>query len=54
MSRDTNGCVFCGVVKNKVYERNSHTMSELKDHISDALTKIDGDRNLYRNVYQSA
>jgi hypothetical protein len=44
---------FWGVVKNKVYERNPHTVNELKDYISDAFTEIDGDRNLCRTVCQS-
>ena len=34
------------VVRIKVYDRNPHTVNELKDYISDAFNKIDGDRNL--------
>ena len=37
---------FGGVVKNKVYERNPHTVNELNGYISDALTEIDGEWNL--------
>ena len=37
---------FWGVVKNKVCDRNPHTLNELKYYISDAFTEIDGDRNL--------
>ena len=35
-----------GVGKNKVHERNPHIVNELKDHISDTFTEIDGDRHL--------
>ena len=41
---------FWGVVKNRVYERNPHTMNELKDNISGAFSEIDGDRNLCHTV----
>ena len=41
------------VVKNKVYERNPHTVNELKDYISDAFAEIDGNQNLCRTVCQS-
>ena len=43
-----------GVVKSKVYERNTHTVNELKDCISDAFTEIYGYQNLCRTVCQSA
>ena len=36
------------VVNNQVYKRNPHTVNELKDYISDALTEIDGDLYLCR------
>ena len=36
------------------FERNLHTVNELKDYISDAFTEIDGDGNLCRTVCQSA
>ena len=42
-----------GVVNNKVYERNLHTVNEMKDYISEVFTEIDGDRNLCHTVYQS-
>ena len=44
----------CGVIKNKVYDRNPHTVNESKDYISDAFTEIDGDQNLCLSVCQSA
>ena len=52
LSPDTNGFLFGGAVKNKVYERNPHTGNELKDYISDAFSEIDGDRNLCCTVCQ--
>ena len=44
---------FCGVVKNKFYERNPHTVDELKEYISEAFTEIDADSNLCRAVCHS-
>ena len=46
LSPDTNGFLFWGVVKNKVYEIDPHTENELKDYISYTFTEIDGDRKL--------
>ena len=43
-----------GVVKTKVYERNPHTVNELKYNISDTFSEIDGDQNLCHTVCQSA
>ena len=42
---------FGGVVKNKAYERNPHTVNELKDCISDAFTEIGGNQNLCHTVF---
>ena len=44
---------FCGVVKNKIYERNPHTVEELKEYISEAFIEIDVDSDLYRTVCHS-
>ena len=44
---------FWGAVKTKVDEINPHTVNELKDYISDAITEIYGDRNLCCTVCQS-
>ena len=41
-------------MKGKVYERNPHTVNELKDYMPDAFTEINGDQNLGRDVCQSA
>ena len=43
---------FLSVVKNMLYERNHHTVNELKEYISDAFKEIDGDWNLCRTVCQ--
>ena len=37
----------------KVYERNPHTVDELKENISEAIIEIDTDRDLGRAVYHS-
>ena len=31
---------FWGIVKNKIYERYPHTVNELKNYISDAITEM--------------
>ena len=41
---------FWGVVKNKVYERNPHTVDELKEYILEAFIEIDADQDLCRAV----
>ena len=41
-----------GAVKNKVYERNPHTVNGLKDYISDAFTEIYGVRSMCRTLFQ--
>ena len=53
LTPDTKGSHSLCVVKNKVYERNPHTVNELKECISDAFTEIDGDRNLCFTVVRS-
>ena len=47
------GGAALNVVKIKAYDRNPHTVNELKDCISDAITEIDGERNLCHAVCQS-
>ena len=42
-----------GVVKNMVYERNPHTVDELKEYISEAFIEIDAYRDLCRAVCHS-
>ena len=49
----TNGFLFWGVVKNKVYEKNPKITNELKDYIHDAFKDIGEDCNLCRTVCQS-
>ena len=44
---------FWGVVKNKVYEKNSKTVNELKDYIYDSFREIDENQNLCSTVCQS-
>ena len=44
---DTNGFLFLGCCKNKVYKKNPKTVNELKDYsyIYDAFREVDEDRN---------
>ena len=42
-----------GVVKNKVYDRNPHTVDELKEYMSEAFIEIDADQELCRAVCHS-
>ena len=48
----TNGFLFLGCCKNKVYEKIPKTINELKDYIRDAFKDIDEDRGLCRTVCQ--
>jgi hypothetical protein len=45
--------IFWGVVKNKVGERNPHTVDELKEYFSEAFFEIDTDADLCRAVCHS-
>ena len=45
---------FLGVVvKNKVYEKDPKTITELKDYIHDAFKDVDDNCNLCHTVFQS-
>lgn len=44
---------FWGIVKKRVYERNPHTVDELKEYISEVFIEIDADLHLCRAVCQS-
>jgi len=44
---------FWGVVKEKVYGRKPHTLSQLRSYITDACQEISDDRNLCRTVCHS-
>ena len=50
---DINDFFFLGVVKNKVYEKNLKTVTELKDYILEAFKEINEDQNLCRTVCHS-